>query len=70
MFTLSLIGYLCLPDMIRMWRSGCTFMTITDKKMLSEDSNINKVYFLDDKYQTFDKTTYNTGDLVCVKMKK
>jgi hypothetical protein len=67
MFGISFIGYLCLPDMVRMWRSGCTFATISDKHSVSPESGASNLYSLEGNIQFWDKTNYHTGDLVCVK---
>jgi len=67
MFGLSLIGYLCLPDMIRMWRNDCTFMSITDKQVVSIGFNSVNLYSLEGNFHVWDRISYNPGDLVCVK---
>jgi hypothetical protein len=66
-FGFSLIGYLCLPDMISMWRQGCTFVSVTDKTTVSRESNQTNLYTLDGNQMVWDRTDYKTGDLVCVK---
>jgi hypothetical protein len=67
MFGLSLIGYLCLPDMIQMWRHGCAFQSISDKYTVSAESGTSNLYSLEGNIQFWDKANYHTGDLVCVK---
>jgi hypothetical protein len=66
-FSLSFIGYLCLPDLIHMWQKQCVFRLITDKQIVSSDSTVPHLYSLDNTIQVWDKANYNTGDLVCVK---
>jgi hypothetical protein len=66
MGSISFIGYICLPDIVRMWRHGCTFMSVTGKNTVSSQSNEANLYVLDRIYQVWDRTEYTVNDLVCV----
>jgi hypothetical protein len=61
----TITAYSVLPDLVKSIKYDCKFKTITQKTTVA---GTDKSFFtFDDGSQSWDKSNFSTGDLVCVK---